>query len=113
MQLGRHWLDYSSVHPTAFENITESVASLPGFFLPFAALSTLNLRPHSLHAQNQSFLRRKPPPLLRAADRQMSLIVEALLNLSSYLRNEQTLIDARKYDRQIVLPILYDSAGSA
>jgi hypothetical protein len=49
--------------------------------------------------------------LLRAADRQMSLIVEALLDLSSYLRNEQILIDARKCDRQIILPILYDSAG--
>jgi hypothetical protein len=39
--------------------------------------------------------------------------VEALLNLSSYLRNEQIIIDTRKCDRQIVLPILYDSAGPA
>jgi hypothetical protein len=51
--------------------------------------------------------------MLRAADRQMSLIVEALLNLSSYLRNEQILIDTRKYDRQIALPIPTDSAGPA
>jgi hypothetical protein len=43
MQLGRHWLDYSSVHPITFENMAGSIASLPGLFLRFAALSTLNL----------------------------------------------------------------------
>jgi hypothetical protein len=32
--------------------------------------------------------------LLRAADRLMSLIVEALLDLSSYLKNKQILIDS-------------------
>jgi hypothetical protein len=51
--------------------------------------------------------------LLRAADRQMSLIVEALLDLSPYLRDGQIHIDIRKCDRQIALPIPYDSAGPA
>jgi hypothetical protein len=32
--------------------------------------------------------------MLRAADRQVSLIVEALLDLSSYLKNKQILIDS-------------------
>jgi hypothetical protein len=32
--------------------------------------------------------------MLHAADRQVSLIVEALLNLSSYLKNKQILIDS-------------------
>lgn len=32
--------------------------------------------------------------------------------LSPYLRDKQILIDTMEYDRQIVLPIQYDSAGS-
>ena len=32
---------------------------------------------------------------------------------SSYLRSEQILIDTKRRDRQIALPILYDSAGPA
>ena len=51
--------------------------------------------------------------LLRAADRLMSSIVEALLILSSYLRNDQILIDTRKCDRQIVLTYSVFSAGPA
>jgi hypothetical protein len=38
--------------------------------------------------------RRIKGEVLRAADRLMSLIVEALLDLSSYLKNKQILIDS-------------------
>jgi hypothetical protein len=64
-------------------------------------------------ARQQTPRTRKAQDVLRAADRQMSLVVEALLNLSPYLRDGQIHIDIRKCDRQIALPIPYDSAGPA